>query len=334
MFMRNDSSSDTVCDQLVRLASAVALATATVSLAQGPAGLERADSSTGWSVPRTSYGHPDLEGVWDFSSLTPLERPTQFSDRAFMTADEAAVFERDTLAEVNADRRGPDGSLDLRGPAINEFWLERGTLATIGGRIPTSLLVDPPDGRVPAPLLTRRRRGADVRFDTVADFALSERCLRSAAGPPALPGAPDGNLIRITQSRDLIAIVQEKFNDPRIVSLDGRPHLPQTIRSWVGDSIGRWEGETLVVDTTNFTHQLALSGRFDGNLHLVERFTLIGPDTLLYEFTVDDPTAFAQPWTVRLPMKKTTDKLYEYACHEGNYALPNILRGARVDERR
>jgi len=329
--MREQSSSAAKCKWL---ASVLAAATATVALAQGPAVADRAGLPTTRLVPRTSYGHPDIEGVWDFATLIPLERPDQFADRAFMTDDEAVVFERDTLAEVNADRPGPDGSLDLRGLGINEFWLERGGVTPVGGRVPTSLLVDPPNGRLPTPLLTRRQRGPDFSFDAFEDFALSERCLRSAAGPPALPGAPDGNLIRITQSRDHVALVQEKFNDPRIVSLDGRPHLPQAIRSWVGNSIGRWEGDTLVVDTTNFTHQLVLSGRFDGNLHLVERFTLVDPYTLLYEFTVDDPTAFAQPWTARLPMRRTTDQLYEYACHEGNRSLPNILRGARVQERR
>ena len=157
---------------------------------------------------------------------------------------------------------------------------------------------------------------------------MSAKCRWSAASP----GAPDGNLIRITQSKDHVAIVQEKFHDPRIVSLDGRAHLPPQIRSWVGDSIGRWDDDTLVIDTTNFTDKLVLSRRFDGNLHLVERFTRVGPNTLLYEFTVEDPTFFTKPWTVRLPMTKTDDELYEYACHEGNYALPNILRGARVAE--
>jgi len=303
---------------------------ATASFAQSPA--ERGDTVS--SVPRTTFGHPDIGGVWDFATLTPLERPARFADRAFMTADEAVVFERETLAEVDSDRRGPDGSFDLSGLAINEFWLERGRVATIGGLIPTALVVEPADGRLPTSLLESRRRGPEARFNTFSDFRLSERCLRSAAGPPALPLAPDGNLIRVTQSPDVIALVQEKFGDPRIVSLDGTPHVATSIRSWVGDSIGRWEGDTLVVDTTNFVSQLALSGLFDGNLHLVERFTLVNADSLIYEFTVDDPSAFAGPWTVRLPMRRTSEHLYEYACHEGNRSLPNILRGARVQEQR
>ena len=255
-----------------------------------------------------------------------------------MTADEAVAFERRTLEAINTDRRAPDGSLALRGGAsINEFWLERGPLARIGGRFPTSLVVDPPDGRIPAPTATARaraeqRRGAR-RFDGPADFSLSERCLRSASGPPILAGAPDANLIRIVQGRDHIAIVQEKFHDTRIIRLDGSPHVPGGIRGWVGDARGRWQGDTLVVETMNFTEQLALGSRHDGALRLVERFSRVGPDTLLYEFTVDNPTVFTAPWSVALPMRKTTEQVYEFACHEGNYSLPNILKGARAEER-
>ena len=306
------------------------------AIAQTPGASDRTGGGEGarWNPPRTANGHPDIEGVWDFSALTPIERLSRFADRAFMTDEEAALFERELLEAADLDRPGPGGTLDLRGPAINEFWLERGTLATIAGRKPTSLIIDPTDGRLPAlvPERATLSRPSVRTFNTVNDFALSERCLRSAAGPPFLFGAPDGNLIRITQSKDHVAIVQEKFHDPRIVSLDGRAHLPPQIRSWVGDSIGRWDDDTLVIDTTNFTDKRVLSRRFDGNLHLVERFTRVGPNTLLYEFTVEDPTFFTKPWTVKLPMTKTDDELYEYACHEGNYALPNILRGARVAE--
>jgi len=292
-----------------------------------------ASTAAQWQVPRTLDGHPDLEGVWNFATLTPLQRPQRFAGRAFMTYDEAIVFERDSLAEVDGDRRA-----ELSSGALNEFWFERGPLASIDGRWPTSLIVDPADGRLPpvTPAAQQRldqQRPAARRFDGPADFPLSERCLRSAAGPPYLPGAPDANLIRITQSRDHIAIVQEKFHETRIIPLDGRPHLPPSIRSWVGDARGRWDGDTLVVATTNFTPQLSLGNRFDEHLHLVERFTRTGNGTLLYEFTVDNPTFFAAPWTVRLPMRRTGEALHEFACHEGNYSLPNILRGARHQER-
>jgi hypothetical protein len=282
-------------------------------------------------------GHPDLEGVWNLSTLTPLERPDRFAGKASMTNEEAVEFERDTLQTVSGDRRRQTPASDLGGVAVNEFWLERGPLATVNGRKPTSLIVDPPDGRIPALTPEAKTRAAQRaalgrRFDGPEDFTLAERCLRSASGPPLLPGAPDGNFIRIVQSRDHVAILQEKFHETRIVRLDDGPHLAAAIRTWLGDSHGRWSGNTLVADTTNFTDQLALGSRFDQNLHLVERFTRVGPDTLLYEFTVNDPTVFTKPWTVVLPMRRTGEQLYEFACHEGNYALPNILRGARFEE--
>jgi hypothetical protein len=299
--------------------------------AQSPAGTGRTDAEATWTSPRTRDGHPEIEGIWSFATLTPLERPPRFAGRAFMTSEEALAFERETLEDVNLDRRGPGGALDLRGGSVNEFWTERGTLARIDGQIPTSLIVDPPDGRLPP--VARERPTRQVRtFNEVSDFNLSERCLRSASGPPFVPGALDGNLIRITQSRAHIAITQEKFHETRMVALDGRPHLSPKIRSWIGDSLGRWEGETLIVDTTNFTAALSSSARFDGNLQLVERFTRTSADTLLYEATVNDPTIFAQPWTVRLPMTKTAEQLYEYACHEGNHAIRNILGAARLED--
>jgi hypothetical protein len=310
----------------------LALVLAAVIAAAGPVQSQATSDDNAarapWTRPRTRDGQPDLDGVWNFATLTPLERPPRFAGRAFMPSEEAVALERETLEELDLDRR-----TDLRGGAINEFWTERGKLAIIDGQIPTSLIVDPPDGRLPA--VIRERQAPQVRtFDEVSDFNLSERCLRSASGPPYFPGALDGNLIRITQSRDHIAIAQEKFHEARVVSLDGRAHLSPEIRSWTGDSVGRWDGETLVVDTTNFTNALSSSARFDGNLHLVERFTRTSPETLLYEATVNDPTAFAKPWTVRLPMTKTAEHIYEYACHEGNTAIRNILGAARLQDSR
>ena len=290
------------------------------------------------SVPRTTDGRPDFEGVWNFASLTPLERPARFAGRPFMSDEEGAAFERELLEAVSSDTRGADGALDLRGPAINEFWFERGRLSTIGGRKPTSLIVDPPDGRIPAPTPESQRRqtqraASTRRFDGPADFSLSERCLRSASGPPYLPGAPDANLIRITQTPDHLAIVQEKYHETRVVPLAGQARLSPSIRTWTGDARAKWEGDTLVIETANFTRQMGLSARFDENLRIVERLTRVTPETLLYEFTVDDPTSFSRPWTVRLPMTRTNEELFEFACHEGNYSLPNILRGARFEER-
>jgi hypothetical protein len=285
-------------------------------------------SSESWRVPRTSGAHPDLEGVWNFATLTPLERPERFAGRAYMSDAEAASFEKDLL-------EAPRGAA---APAfLDEIWLERGTLAGIGGRYPTSLIVEPGDGRLPvltaAAARARAARTASGRsFNSLADFSVSERCLRSASGPPYLPGAPDSNLLRIVQSRDHVALVQEKFHETRIVPTTDSPALSPAIRSWVGVSRGRWEADTLVVETTNFAPQLALASRFDEHLRLVERFKRVGASTLVYEFTVHNPTFFTAPWTVRLPMTRTSDELYEFACHEGNYSLPNILRAARAEE--
>jgi hypothetical protein len=256
--------------------------------------------------------------------------------RAHFTSEEAAGFEQATRARLDSDRRDATGALELRPPGINEFWLERGPLASLDGRWPTSLIVDPADGRLPA--LTadaeeRRARRARARgaLVDVRAFSLSERCLRSAAGPPYLPGAPDGNVIRITQSPDHVAISQEKYGETRIIDVDGRPYLPPAIRSWMGDSRGQWDGETLVVRTTNFAEGLDGSNRFDRNLRLEERFTRVGPDTLRYEFTVDDPTVFSAPWTAVLPMRRITGQMYEAACHEGNYSLAHMLSAARAE---
>ena len=287
----------------------------------------RVTATPSWQLPRTIDGHPDLQGVWSFATITPLQRPQVFEGRAFVSGDEAAPFELQLLQNA---RRGNQ-------QAIGELWFERGPLAQLDGRYPTSLIVEPADGRLPAMTLDTQRRlsapPAGRRFDGPASFTLSERCLRSASGPPYLPGAPDANLIRIVQSRDHVAIVQEKFHETRIVVFGERPHLSSEIRRWVGDSRGRWEDDVLVIDTINFTPQLSLANRFDENLRLIERLERVAADVLIYEFTVDDATFFVRPWTARLPMIRTGEELYEFACHEGNYSLPNILRGARAEER-
>jgi hypothetical protein len=280
---------------------------------------------------------PRLDGVWDFSTLTPLQRPARYAAKPYLAGAEAAAFERELRQNADNDRRGTTAEADLRGPGINEFWMERGGLAVVDGRVPTSLVVDPPDGLVPAltPDAERRNRergATSLRADAPEDRRLSERCLRAASGPPYFP-SPDANTLRIVQSRDAVALTAEKFHETRIVLLDGRPAVSAALRSWVGYSRGRWEKDTLVVDTVNFTPTLALSGNLDGNLRLTERFTRVAHDTLRYEVTIDDPTTFVRPWRVVVPMRLTTDPVYEFACHEGNYSLPNILRGARVEER-
>ena len=275
-------------------------------------------------------GQPDLQGVWRFSTITPLERPAEFADKPFLTAEESKVYQARRLAALNLDTSAERAGLN--GPSVNEFWSERDDLVTVGARVPTSLVVDPPDGRIPPVTSLRQARNAERAAARrlgagPAAFNSSERCFRDGR-PPFFPSADKG-LIEIIQTSAHVVIRQENLHETRIVPLDGRPHLRSVFRSWVGDPRGSWEGDVLIVDSTNFTD---LGDRFDENLHLVERFSRIDRDTLLYEFTIDDPTVYTQPWTVVMPMKRSTDRLFEDACHEGNYSLPSMLRAVRIQE--
>jgi hypothetical protein len=276
-----------------------------------------------------------LEGIWSFSTLTPLERPQEFAGKEVVTPEEAAAYEARVLQQGNRDRRDGGANVDV-GRAVNDYWFDRGShLAVLSGKIHTSLITDPADGRVPALTPDARAKG-DARVtearkhpdDGPEDRSLQERCLVFNAGPPILPG-PYNNSVEIHQTRSHVLIFNEMIHDARIVPLDGRPHVASSVHNWMGDPRGRWEGHTLVVDSTNFSEKTSFRGA-DERLHLVERFTPVDADTMLYEFTVDDPTVFTRPWSAALPMKRTGDRMFEYACHEGNYALQDILRGARV----
>jgi hypothetical protein len=280
------------------------------------------------------FGQPrpegaDISGVWNFATLTPLERPAKFATKPSLTKEEAAAFEKEIL-RAGFQRLGS-------GPVFDEgVWYEWGHLAMVNGRYPSSLVSDPPDGRIPESTESSKARlagraAAIARSDGPEDRTLSERCLRSASGPPMFPSA-DANIAEIAQSHDHVVLLVEKFHDARIVPLDSRPRPPGTPRSWMGDSRGHWEGNTLVVDTTNFTDKIGLTGRFDGSLHLVERFTRSSPTTLLYEVRIDDPTAYVRSWSVTVPWVRTNGPLLEFACHEGNYSLPNILSAVRDAE--
>jgi hypothetical protein len=315
----------------LRIRAAIALLTAAASaplLAQGK-----------WAPPRTADGHPDLQGVWNFSTITPLERPAEFADKPYLTEAEAKALEQRTAERSNRDNRDRSTAEADLGGAYNEFWWDRGVhAARVRGKIHTSLIVDPPDGKIPA-LTPDGQARADQRAearrlhpaDGPEDRSNPERCLLFNAGPPMLSG-PYGNFVQLFQTRDHVVIFNEMVHDTRIVPLDGRPHLPAGVRAWQGDPRGRWEGDTLVVESTNFSGKTNVRGSGDG-LRLVERFTRTGGNTLLYEFTVDDPASFTKPWTAALPMAKTNDQIYEYACHEGNYAMSGILRGARATEK-
>ncbi len=288
-------------------------------------------------IPTTSWGAPDLRGTWDFRSITPFERPAEFGDKEFLTAAEVAEWEERTR-KARAERRNRDpvqgqGDVDV---GYNAFWLDRGEKMT--GTLRTSLVVDPPDGRVPAQTELAKRRSAEryARWGGVPsgpeDRNPLERCIMGFnSGPPMNPGAYN-NFVEIFQTPDHVAILNEMINDHRIIPLDGRSHVPDSVRLWKGDSRGRWEGGALVVTTRNFTEHTNFRGSGPGML-LTERFTRTSEGVLLYEYTVDDPESFERPWSVAVEMKKTSDPLLEYACHEGNRSMFLMLSGARAQER-
>jgi hypothetical protein len=303
------------------------LAAAVLLLAQGKT----------WTAPRTPDGNPDLQGTWSTATLTPLERPADLAGKPFFTEQEAAEYEKQFLLQANRDRRDGGADTDV-GRAYNEFWFSRGSHLVASRR--TSLVVDPPDGKIPPLTAEAQKRQADRAaqtsahpFDGPEDRPLAERCiLWPTAGPPMIPGGYNNNY-QIVQAPGYVMILVEMIHDVRIIPTDGRPHLPPGVRQWMGDSRGRWEGDTLVVDTTNFTDKTNFRGA-SKDLHLTERFTRIGPETILYEFTVDDPAAFTRTWKAEIPMQKTQESILEYACNEGNYAMAGVLGGARAEEKK
>jgi hypothetical protein len=288
-----------------------------------------------WTPPRTADGAPDLQGVWNTSTLTPLERPAEFAGKPFLTEAEVAAYEQRMAVQNNRDRRDSSPQADVGG-AYNDFWFERGSRVVPSRR--TSLITDPADGRIPPLTPEAQKKAAELAeyrrlhpADGPEDLGLPVRCLLwPTAGPPMLPGGYNNNY-QIVQGPGYVMIIVEMIHDARIIPTDGRPHLPKHVRQWMGDSRGRWEGTTLVVETTNFTDKTAFRGSGE-NLRLIERFTRSGPDEILYQFTVEDPASFTRPWSAELPMRRMDESLYEYACHEGNYGMEGILSGARTDE--
>ena len=285
---------------------------------------------------RTPWGHPDLQGIWTNATVTPFERPPELAAKEVLTEQEAAEYERQTLRTRDADSREGGREADL-GRAYNQFWYDRGT--KVVGTRRTSLVIDPPDGRVPA-LTPEARQRVESRAaarkrspaDGPEDRSLAERCiLWPTAGPPMVPSGYNNNYQSL-QTPDYVVILVEMIHDVRIIPLDGRPHVPQTIQGWMGDSRGRWQGDTLVVTTSNFTDKTNFRGA-SAKMRLVERFTRVDADTIHYEFTVDDPSTFTRTWTAAIPMTKAEGLLYEYACHEGNYGMTNLLSGARAQEK-
>jgi hypothetical protein len=290
----------------------------------------------------SAASRPNFEGIWNSATTTPLERPRELKDKAFFTPEEAAKWDQE-FAERNAEPP-PDAAATRTGTGTyNTFYREFGTRTV--NTLSTSIITDPPDGRIPA--LTphaeaiKRRRVERLKMgENPEDLGLQDQCLTFlTAGPPMLPYSYNSNY-QIVQTRDAMVIHAEMIHDARIIHLDGRPHLPPSIRSWLGDSIGHWEGNTLVVDTTNFNDAGGFYGDaggnfgWDRNLHLIERFSFFDADTLLYQFEIDNPTAFTRRWKGELTMARSTGNIYEFACHEGNYSLTNMLRGYRTAERK
>lgn len=346
--------------------SACVVVIAVMVLAPGPAVGQRLADATPTAAAaqtgpqsRTPWGAPDLQGVWSFATLTPLERPDEFAGKAFLTEAEAAEYERRTLEQANADRRDGRGLERRPGEdtevarAYNEFWFERGSLT--GGRR-TSLIVDPPDGKLPPMTPLGKKRADALRayqsqgvrgpLDAPRTRPLRERCIWwDSTGPPLAPMRAYNQHLQLLQSEDHVVLLTEMIHDARIVPLDGRPHLPRSIPQLLGDSRGRWDGDVLVIETTNFKDHadfMAPSSftpqtdyrRTDPGPRLVERLTRIGPDTLRYEYTVHDPSTWTRPWTAELLLMRIDDPIYEYACHEGNYGMLGILASARADDAR
>ena len=349
------------------VAGAIALASLMPARVAGQAAAKAAPAPAAKrAIPRMADGHPDLQGMYDLATLTPVERPA--GTPLVMTDEQATKLEKDVAARkstqdapMKADRNAPpvggDGSAGAAGNVggYNSFWIDSGSqYSTIEGQKRASILIDPPEGRIPQMTAAARQRltrnvrptsdqsareddpgfeGAGA-YDDPERRPLGERCLMgfgSTSGPPVLPNYFYNNLHQIVQTPDSVLILTEMVHDARLVRMNSE-HAPPSIRKWMGDSIGRWEGDTLVVDTTNFTDKTRYRGSTE-NLHIVERFTRADAKTLIYRFTIEDPATWDKPWTGEYTWPATNEQMFEYACQEGNYAMGNILRGARLKEK-
>jgi hypothetical protein len=305
-----------------------------------------------FTVPRAADGHPDISGVWEHNAATPLERPDELAGRAVLTDDEVARLKQKAgeLFDGNGDAAFGDSvyiaalhnvlgnqkgftSRDTATGDYNSFWVVGRWFENR-----TSLITDPPDGKLPPVTADAKKRQADGAayrkehpFDGPEDIALGERCI---TGSVPMIGAGYNNYYQIVQSPTHVAVNMEMRHDSRMVAIGDRPHLPGNVRLWLGDPVGRWDGDTFVVDSTNFRRDATAGRGSSDKLHLIERFSRVGPETLKYEVTVDDPGTYAKPWTAVLFMKSTKDQIYEYACHEGNEAMYGTLNGTRVQEKK
>jgi hypothetical protein len=319
-------------NQFLASAGALALA-ASIALGQAPA-------SKTWTVPRTADGKPDMQGYWTNLTLTPLERPKGLGSKEFYTPEEIAAAqkkERERLALNVADGRPTEqGTADDVHYDFAQFGLDKAQANPAWDKR-TSLIIGP-EGTIPALLPEARKRAADIaaknkghEFDGPENRPLSARCI--IMGYDAVPMLPAGynNNLQIVQGEGFVSVLHEMNHSARLIPTDGKPHLPPSVHQWRGDSRGRWEGDTLVVDVTNFDERNPFHGSSD-RMHVVERFTRVAADTILYRFTVEDPGTWDKPWSAELVMSKVKGPIYEFACHEGNYGLANTLSGARVAE--
>jgi hypothetical protein len=332
------------------LSAVVAVALSSVwlpqtAMSQGPSSPEKHKQTTTSSTQPTSIRKSDLQGLWDFSSITPLERPRDLAGKEFLTEAEAADWARKTLERESLDKRDGNNANNLN-RGYNEYWLERGGVVKTRR---TSLIIDPPNGRLPALTDEGRKRvaansirnpGKPSDFDGPEDLWLPDRCLKlQGAGPPIHPTIYN-NIVRIQQNRDNVVIFHEMGHEARVIPLDGRPHAPEQIQLWNGDPRGHWEGDTLIVETTNFRDlsvfpQEGPMDRITPKTRLIERFTRTDDDTLQYQFTIADPSMYTKPWTVEMVAMKTAGPQLEYSCQEGNLSnLTLILSGSRFVEKK
>jgi hypothetical protein len=299
-----------------------------------------------WTAARTPDGHPDLQGIWTTHTFTPLARPARYKSQEFLTDQEATelstLLVQDDVDPLVTGIFGASDEERRKRVAQNDpthydnaLWLTAPDQKPLSSNR-TSLIYDPPDGKIPAMTPDALKRVAARRavagFDSYENRPLPERCISwPHEGPPMLP-PPYNDVLQIMQTPGYVLVVRELATAPRLIPTNGGPHVSEHIRLWAGDSRGRWEGDTFVVDTTNFTDKSAFQGS-TAALHVVERFTRVSADKIIYRFTVDDPNTWTRSWSAEIPMLATKGPLYEYACHEGNYGLPDILRGARFMER-
>jgi hypothetical protein len=318
---------------LATVAIGFALLAPLAAQTKAPVALAAKEGAKAWTPPKTPDGAPDIQGIFTNSVVTPLERPKDLGAKEFFTPEEAEAYAKKQLAVKEAT--GPGTYNDVHYD-MSQFGLEK-KQNKVAASIRTSLITGP-DGRVPPLLPEAQKRQAAKQaanrgheFDGPENRGLAERCIIwGAEGPPMLPIGYNANL-QIVQGQGYVAIMQEMIHDVRIIPTDGRPHAPSNVRELMGDSVGHWEGNTLVVDTTNFTDRTAFRGSSE-NLHVIEKFTRTDPDTVMYQFTVSDPATWEKSWSAEIPMTKIDGPIFEYACHEGNYGMANNLSGARADD--